>query len=62
MPAELKGIGVELLEEMLERAGSDQDSADFRVVALENGFEAIKQQQNGLLFSIARTQERPHFR
>ena len=63
MPAELKGIGVELLEEMLERAGSDQDSSDFRVVALENGFEAIKQQRNSLLFSIARTQGRePQFK
>ncbi|MGM0433863.1 MAG: substrate-binding periplasmic protein [Pseudomonadota bacterium] len=57
-PAQLKGIGVELLEEMLERADSDQDSSDFSVVALENGFEAIKQQRNSVLFSIARTQGR----
>ncbi|MEQ6884769.1 ABC transporter substrate-binding protein [Salicola sp. Rm-C-2C1-2] len=40
------------------RRGSQQTKVDFRVVALENGFEAVKQQRNSVLFSIARTEER----
>ncbi len=57
-PAELKGIGVDLLEDMLARAGADQTQADFRVLALDNALEAVREQPNSLVFSLARTEER----
>ncbi|XOZ34443.1 substrate-binding periplasmic protein [Halomonadaceae bacterium KBTZ08] len=57
-PAELKGVGVDLLEAMLARAGSDQTKASFRIVALEHGIKAAKEQRNSLVFSLARTEKR----
>lgn len=57
-PTELKGIGVDLLEAMLARAGSDQTKSSFRIVGLENGIKAVKNQRNSLLFSLARTSKR----
>ena len=57
-PAKLREIGVELLEDMLARVGAKQTRTDFRVVTLENGFKAVEQKRNSVLFSIARTDER----
>ncbi|XOZ34444.1 substrate-binding periplasmic protein [Halomonadaceae bacterium KBTZ08] len=58
MPAKLKGVSVDLLEAMLDRAGSDQTRKDFHLVAWENAYDTVKKRRNGLLFSAARTKER----
>ncbi|MBL7176955.1 MAG: transporter substrate-binding domain-containing protein [Desulfobacteraceae bacterium] len=54
----IQGIAVELLTQMLEKAGSSQTLADIKLVPWARGYDAVQKNEKTLLFSITRTEER----
>jgi len=58
----LTGIGVDVVEAVLERAGSSQRRVDFELVTWHHGFGVAKRRADTALFSMARTEDREkHF-
>ncbi len=55
---ELKGYSVEVLEAVLEKAGSSQTRKDFRMVPWARGVSMLDSEPNTLLFLMTRTRER----
>ncbi len=54
----IQGIAVDLLVEMLAKAGSSQSIKDIQMQPWARGYEALKNEKNTLLFSTTRTKER----
>ncbi len=55
---QLKGISVDLLDEVLKRAGSSQTREDFVVLPWIRAYQLAQTTPNTLLFSVTRTPER----
>jgi polar amino acid transport system substrate-binding protein len=55
---QVQGIAVDLLAEMLARAGSTQTAKDVQMQPWARGYQAVQSEQNTLLFSTTRTAER----
>ena len=55
---ELRGISVDLMVEMLKRAGSSQVRSDIEMLPWARAYRWLRQQENTILFSTTRTPER----
>lgn len=55
---EVKGVAVDLLVLILERAGSNQNHEDIKMVPWARGYRRTLEEQNTILFSTTRTDER----
>ena len=53
-----QGIAVDLLVEMLKRAGSEQTIDDIKIVSWPRGYGLVTRESNTMLFSMTRTEER----
>ncbi|HDQ13719.1 MAG TPA: transporter substrate-binding domain-containing protein [Sediminispirochaeta sp.] len=55
---ELRGITIDLMDEMLERAGSSLGKEDIQLVPWNNGYQRTQNQPNTALFATTRTAQR----
>jgi polar amino acid transport system substrate-binding protein len=55
---ELRGIAVDALVAMLERAGAEKTIADIELWPWARGYQAVLNKKNAVLFSMARTEAR----
>ncbi|MBU3914153.1 transporter substrate-binding domain-containing protein [bacterium] len=54
----VQGIAVDLLVEMLEKAGSSQTIGDIKLVPWARGYKELQENSDTLLFSTTRTEQR----
>lgn len=56
--SELRGISVDLMVEILKRAGSSQSRSDIRMVPWARAYRYLQTEKNTILFSMTRSSER----
>lgn len=54
----LKGISVEVLDHLLKMSGSTQGSSDIEIYPWPRAYKTIQEEENTILFTMARTAER----